>query len=74
MAGAFSCEVSNSSTSAIVEATGSSDGVQVKGVLVVIDEVVEGNWGAGGKTISLNNIAEAVGQPKDGPRLTWIRS
>jgi hypothetical protein len=36
--------------------------------------VIEGDWGAIGKTISLDNIAEAVGQPEDGLRFTWLRS
>lgn len=44
------------------------------GVLVVIDEVTEGNWGAGGKTISLEAIADSVGLPKDGPRFKWVQA
>jgi len=42
-------------------------------VLVVIDEVAEGNWAAGGATISLEAIANAVGLAKDGPRFQWTR-
>jgi phenylpyruvate tautomerase PptA (4-oxalocrotonate tautomerase family) len=61
-------------TSAIVEATNCHDRAAGDSVLVVIDEVIEGNWGAGGKTISLDSIADAVGQPKDGPRFKWVRS
>ena len=61
-------------TSAVLEATNSQGRATGDSVLVVIDEVTEGNWGAGGKTISLDNIAEAVGQPKDGPRFRWVRS
>ena len=61
-------------TSAVLEATESQDRASGDSVLVVIDEVTEGNWGAGGKTISLDNIAEAVGQAKDGPRFRWVRS
>jgi phenylpyruvate tautomerase PptA (4-oxalocrotonate tautomerase family) len=61
-------------TSAIIEATNSRDHALGDSVLIVIDEVTEGNWGAGGKTISLDAIAEAVGQPKDGPRFRWVRS
>lgn len=60
--------------SAIVEATTLRDHAAGDSVLVVIDEVIEGNWGAGGKTISLDSIAEAVGQPKDGARSKWVRS
>jgi len=43
-------------------------------VMVVIDEVTEGNWGAGGRTISLASIADSVGLPKDGERFRWVRS
>jgi len=42
-------------------------------VLVVIDEVPEGNWGCAGATISLAAIAETVGQPRDGARAAWSR-
>ena len=41
-------------------------------ILVIINEVPEGNWGAGGKTIGLGSIADAVGLPKDGDRFQWI--
>jgi len=43
-------------------------------ILVVIDEVTEGNWGARGKTISLMSIAETVGLPKDGERSDWVKA
>jgi phenylpyruvate tautomerase PptA (4-oxalocrotonate tautomerase family) len=43
-------------------------------ILTVIDEVTEGNWGSLGLPISLESIAVAVGQPKDGQRLGWARS
>ena len=42
-------------------------------ILIVIDEVTEGNWGARGKPISLATIADAVGLPKDGERYAWVR-
>jgi len=42
-------------------------------VLVIIDEVPEGNWGVRGKTISLASIAETVGLPKDGERFAWVQ-
>jgi len=41
-------------------------------ILVIINEVPEGNWGAGGQTIGLGSIADAVGLPKDGERFQWI--
>jgi len=40
---------------------------------VIIDEVTEGNWGAGGRTISLASIADTVGLAKDGARFAWVR-
>jgi phenylpyruvate tautomerase PptA (4-oxalocrotonate tautomerase family) len=43
-------------------------------ILVVIDEVTEGNWGAGAETISLAAIAETVGLPKDGDRFAWVHA
>jgi phenylpyruvate tautomerase PptA (4-oxalocrotonate tautomerase family) len=43
-------------------------------VLVIIDEVAEGNWGAAGRTISLNAIAGSVGLPKDGDRFAWVQA
>jgi len=43
-------------------------------IQVIIDEVTEGNWGAGGATISLAAIAETVGLPKDGSRFAWTRT
>ena len=64
-------------TAAVTEvAGGTNDGAPAPGnsVLVVIDEVIEGNWGNGGHPISLENIAGAVGQSKDGPRFKWSRS
>jgi 4-oxalocrotonate tautomerase family enzyme len=60
-------------TSAILEVTG-SDSTGGASVLVVIDEVTEGNWGAGGKTISLASIADSVGLPKEGSRFAWVKS
>jgi phenylpyruvate tautomerase PptA (4-oxalocrotonate tautomerase family) len=62
-------------TSAIVQAT-TRGGAPPPGdsVLVVIDEVTEGDWGAGGRTISLESIADSVGLPKDGARFGWVRA
>jgi phenylpyruvate tautomerase PptA (4-oxalocrotonate tautomerase family) len=54
--------------------SGSSQAGVAASVLVVIDEVTEGNWGAGGKTISLDSIADSVGLPKSGERFRWVRS
>jgi len=55
--------------SAIREAMGVSD--PGNGILTVINEVTEGTWGNAGHPISLESIAGAVGQPKDGPRFRW---
>lgn len=43
-------------------------------VQVIIDEITEGNWGAGGRTISLSSIADTVGQPRGGERFQWVRA
>ncbi len=43
-------------------------------ILVVIDEVTEGNWAAAGRTISLASIAGTVGLPKTGARYAWVEA
>lgn len=43
-------------------------------ILTVINDVIEGNWGNAGHPISLESISATVGQPPDGPRLTWSHS
>jgi hypothetical protein len=43
-------------------------------ILVIIDEVPEGYWGARGRTISLSSIADSVGLPKDGERYAWVQA
>ena len=67
-------EVHASVNAAIVDVTG-HQAVPDAGasILVVIHEVPEGNWGADGKTISLGDIAETVGLPKDGERFKWVK-
>ena len=40
-------------------------------ILVVIDEVTEGNWSAGGRPISLERIADSVGLSKASERFAW---
>lgn len=57
---------------AITETVGASD--PGRSILTVIDEVTEGNWGDAGRPISLESIAETVGQSKQGGRLNWSRS
>lgn len=67
-------EVHASVNAAIVDVTGhQADADAGASVLVIIHEVPEGNWGADGKTISLGEIAESVGLPKDGERFKWVR-
>ncbi len=61
-------------TQAIVDVTALEARAVGESVLVVIEEVKERNWGAGGATISLDSIADAVGLPKDGPRFQWSRA
>ncbi len=60
---------------AIIAATSRSDAPDGgRSALVVIDEVTEGNWGAAGRTISLNSIAGSVGLPRDGDRFAWLQA
>jgi len=60
---------------AVIAVAGPAAGPQAgAAVLVVIEEVTEGNWGARGRTISLASIADTVGLPKDGERFAWVRS
>jgi phenylpyruvate tautomerase PptA (4-oxalocrotonate tautomerase family) len=75
MNAAHKSEVHAAVTSAITQVmSGSSQAGVAASVLVVIDEVTEGNWGAGGRTISLDSIADSVGLPKSGERFRWVRS
>ncbi len=59
-------------TAAILAAIGAApeDGHSIQ---VLLDEVTEGNWAAGGKTISLASIADTVGLSKSGDRFAWVR-
>src|SRR5580704_2624335 len=67
-------EVHVAVNAAIVAVTGhQADADAGANILVVIHEVPEGNWGADGKTISLGEIATAVGLPKDGERFKWVK-
>jgi len=60
---------------AIVQVTGGSNGAAAgNSIQVIVDEVPEGNWGAGGRTISLESIASTVGMSTNGSRFAWVRS
>lgn len=61
-------------TEAILAATAASGQDVGKSIQVVIDEVSEGNWGAGGRTISLASIADGVGLPRTSSRFAWSRT
>jgi phenylpyruvate tautomerase PptA (4-oxalocrotonate tautomerase family) len=63
-------------TTAIMDATGTKpdDAAAGSSIQVILDEVPEGNWGAGGHTISLESIADSVGMRKDSDRFAWVRS
>jgi len=68
-------EVHASINAAITAATGTSREQNAgASALVVIDEVTEGNWGAAGRTISLDSIAGTVGLSKDSDRFTWVQA
>jgi phenylpyruvate tautomerase PptA (4-oxalocrotonate tautomerase family) len=74
MNAAHKTEVHVAVNAAILEVSGyPADPTAGANILVVINEVPEGNWGAGGKTIGLGSIAQAVGLPKDGERFQWIK-
>ena len=51
-----------------------SDPRQGASVLVIIEEIIEGNWGARGRTISLASIADSVGLSKSGERFKWVKA
>lgn len=68
-------EVHAAVTAAVLEcAGGAPDPHRGGSVQVIIEEIGEGNWGAGGRTISLSSIADTVGQPQDGERFKWVRA
>lgn len=68
-------EVHASVNAAVMAAMGRQDEPDAgRSILVVIDEVTEGNWGAAGRTISLNAIAGTVGLPGGGERFAWVRA
>jgi phenylpyruvate tautomerase PptA (4-oxalocrotonate tautomerase family) len=67
-------EVQSGVNNALMDVLG-ADGAKVGGsTQVVIHDVTEGNWAAAGRTISLANIAGAVGLAKTGQRFAWVRS
>jgi phenylpyruvate tautomerase PptA (4-oxalocrotonate tautomerase family) len=72
---AHKSEVHDWVNEAILAATGAAGTADAgKSILVVIDEVPEGNWGCAGRSISLESIANTVGMPTDGDRFAWVRS
>jgi phenylpyruvate tautomerase PptA (4-oxalocrotonate tautomerase family) len=74
MNAAHKSEVHASVNAAIIAVMGCADEPDTgKSVLVIIDEVTEGNWGAAGHTVSLAEIAGSVGLPKDGNRFAWVQ-
>lgn len=75
MNAAHKTEVHEAVNAAIVDVMGCTDDPCAgANVLIVIDEVTEGNWGAAGRTISLASIADKVGLAKDGSRFAWVRA
>jgi phenylpyruvate tautomerase PptA (4-oxalocrotonate tautomerase family) len=50
------------------------DSRQGSSVLVTIEEVTEGNWGCGGRTLSIASIADSVGLAKSGARFQWVQA
>ena len=53
---------------------GASDPRAGASVLVILEEMIEGNWGVRGHTISLASIADSVGLSKGGERFKWVKA
>lgn len=66
-------EVQRWVTDAILAATG-APAAAGQSILVVIDEVTEGNWAAGGRTIGMASIAGTVGLASTGERFAWVEA
>jgi phenylpyruvate tautomerase PptA (4-oxalocrotonate tautomerase family) len=67
-------EVHAAVNAAIIDVTGCGKSPNAgASVLVVIDEVTEGNWGAAGHSISLAAIAKTVGLAEGGERSAWVQ-
>jgi phenylpyruvate tautomerase PptA (4-oxalocrotonate tautomerase family) len=59
---------------AILEVTGTADTPGGgRSAWVIINEVTEGHWGAGGKTFSIAQIARIAGVPLDGDLFGYVR-
>jgi phenylpyruvate tautomerase PptA (4-oxalocrotonate tautomerase family) len=67
-------EVHSAVNAAICDVVGDRSPNQGANVLVIIDEVPEGNWGARGQTIGLAMIADTVGLPKSSERFKWVQA
>ena len=67
-------EVQTWVTEAVLAATEASGQDTGHSIQVIIDDVPEGNWAAGGQTISLANIVDSVGLSKTGPRFAWSKT
>ena len=62
-------------TAAALRATGCPPSAGAGGgILVNIEEVPEGNWAAGGRTLSIASIARTVGLDPAGARFAWVRA
>jgi phenylpyruvate tautomerase PptA (4-oxalocrotonate tautomerase family) len=61
-------------TDACLAATETSGEDVGHSIQVIIDEIPEGHWAAGGHTISLAKIADSVGLSKAGPRFAWSKT
>jgi phenylpyruvate tautomerase PptA (4-oxalocrotonate tautomerase family) len=71
----FKTDVHASVNTAIIDVMGAAGDLgSGASVLVVIDEVTEGNWGAAGRTLSLASIAGTVGLAKGSDRFSWVRA
>ena len=73
MNAAHKTEVHSWVNAAIVETMDCQDDPHAgANIMVVINEVPEGNWGANGKTIGMDSISASVGLSKESERFQWV--
>lgn len=75
MSQAHKNEVHAGATAAIVDVLAAGQKDDLGGsILVMINEVTEGDWAAAGRPISIVSIAGTVGLDPKGERFSWVKS
>ena len=73
MNAAHKTEVHSWVNAAIVETMDCQDDPHAgANIMVVINEVPEGNWGANGKTVGMDSISASVGLSRESERFQWV--